>query len=275
MQISYILHAYPSQLSHSLSPRLDVEVLLSHAIQKDRSFIYAWGEYELNAFEMDAFNLLFKERLQGKPIAYLVGKREFWSLDLLVDENTLIPRPETELLVEIALHFLPKKATVFDLGTGSGCIALAIKKERPDCQIMGVDKSLSALQIAQQNARNLNLFIEWIESDWFSNIKYKADLIVSNPPYIAAHDPHLMQGDVCFEPQSALMSGKRGLDDLIYLIDNSKFFLNKNGWLWLEHGYDQGSAIKSLLKTASYTNIKTYQDSNGQDRVSGGQISFV
>jgi release factor glutamine methyltransferase len=275
MQISSILKTYPSQLIHSSSPRLDVEILLSHAIQKDRSFIYAWGEYKLKKIEINIFEKLFKERLKGKPIAYLIGKREFWSMVFLVNEHTLIPRPETELLVEVALNVLPKNGTVFDLGTGSGCIALAIKKERPDCRIIGIDKSLNALEIAQQNAQNLNLKIEWLESDWFSNINCKADVIVSNPPYVAAHDPHLMQGDVRFEPQSALIAGKDGLDDLFYLIDKSKDFLNRNGWLFLEHGFDQGFEINSLLKKACYTNIKTYKDSNGQDRVSGGQISFV
>jgi release factor glutamine methyltransferase len=275
MQISQILQIYPLQLIESSSPRLDVEILLSYAIQKDRSFIYAWAEYELKPFEITKFKELFKERLQGKPIAYLIGKREFWSMPFLVNEHTLIPRPETELLVEVALNHLPKNGVVFDMGTGSGCIALAIKKERPDCRIVGIDKSLNTLKIAKQNAQHLELKIEWIESDWFSNVEIKADIIVSNPPYIAINDRHLMQGDVRFEPQSALVSGKDGLDDLIYLIDKSRNFLNSQGWLFLEHGFDQGFVIKSLLKTACYTKIKTHQDSNGQDRVSGGQISFV
>jgi len=275
MRISSILKTYPAQLIHSSSPRLDVEILLSHAIQKDRSFMYAWAEYELKPVEIIKFEKLFEERLQGKPIAYLVGKREFWSMEILVDEHTLIPRPETELLVEVALNVLPKNGIVFDMGTGSGCIALAIKKERPDCQVIGIDKSLNALNIARQNAQNLTLKIKWLESDWFSKVAIKADIIVSNPPYIAVHDPHLMQGDVRFEPQSALISGKDGLDDLFYLIDKSRDFLNPKGWLFLEHGFDQGLTINSLLKNACYTNINTYQDSNGQDRVSGGQISFV
>jgi len=272
MQIAQIIKNYPLQLTESSSPRLDVEILLSHAIQKDRSFMYAWDTYELKEIEMNIFEKLFEERLKGKPIAYLVKKREFWSMDLLVNEHTLIPRPETELLVEVALNVLPQNGTVFDLGTGSGCISLAIKKERPDCRIIGIDKSLNALEIAQQNAQNLNLNIEWLESDWFSNINCKADMIISNPPYIATHDPHLRQGDVRFEPQSALVSGKEGLNDLFYLIDHARYFLNPNGWLWLEHGFNQGLVINSLLKSHGYTNIKTYKDSNGQDRVSGGKF---
>lgn len=275
MQIAQILQLYPLQLIESSSPRLDVEILLMHALGKNRFFIYAWGEYELKPFEITKFKELFKERLRGKPIAYLIGKREFWSMDLLVDEYTLIPRPETELLVEVALNFLPKNGVVFDMGTGSGCIALAIKKERPDCRVIGIDKSLNSLNIAKQNAQHLNLEIEWIESDWFSKIEIKADIIVSNPPYIAINDRHLMQGDVRFEPQSALVSGKDGLDDLFYLIDKSRDFLNPKGWLFLEHGFDQGFVINSLLKTACYTNINTYQDSNGQERVSGGRFPFV
>jgi len=275
MQIAQILQLYPLQLIESSSPRLDVEILLMHALGKNRFFIYAWGEYELKPFEITKFKELFKERLRGKPIAYLIGKREFWSMPFLVNEHTLIPRPETELLVEVALNFLPKNGVVFDMGTGSGCIALAIKKERPDCRVIGIDKSLNSLNIAKQNAQHLNLEIEWIESDWFSKVEIKADIIVSNPPYIAINDRHLMQGDVRFEPQSALVSGKDGLDDLIYLIDKSRNFLNPKGWLFLEHGFDQGFVINSLLKTACYTKIKTHQDSNGQDRVSGGQISFV
>lgn len=275
MQISSILKTYPLQLIESSSPRLDVEILLSHAIQKSRSFLYAWDNYELKETELEMFEKLFKERLQGKPIAYLIGKREFWSMPFLVNEHTLIPRPETELLVEIALNHLPKNATVVDMGTGTGCIALAIKKERPDCRVLGVDKSLNSLNISKQNSQYLNLEVEWIESYWFSNIKIKAEMIVSNPPYVAAHDPHLMQGDVRFEPRSALISGEDGLMDIKYLIDNTKFYLKKQGWLFLEHGFDQGNIIKSLLKTACYTNINTYQDSNGQDRVSGGQISFI
>jgi len=275
MQIAQILQLYPLQLIESSSPRLDVEILLMHALGKNRFFIYAWGEYELKPFEITKFKELFKERLRGKPIAYLIGKREFWSMPFLVNEHTLIPRPETELLVEVALNHLPKNGVVFDMGTGSGCIALAIKKERPDCRVIGIDKSLNSLNIAKQNAQHLNLEIEWIESDWFSKVEIKADIIVSNPPYIAINDRHLMQGDVRFEPQSALVSGKDGLDDLIYLIDKSRNFLNPKGWLFLEHGFDQGFVINSLLKTACYTKIKTHQDSNGQDRVSGGQISFV
>lgn len=275
MKVSQILQTYPLQLFESSSARLDVELLLMHVLKKDRSFLYAWDNYELKETELEMFEKLFKERLQGKPIAYLLGKREFWSMEFLVNEHTLIPRPETEFLVEVALKYLPKKATVFDLGTGTGCIALAIKKERPDCQVIGIDKSLKSLEVARHNAQHLNLEVEWIASDWFSNVKIKADVIVSNPPYLGKHDPHLRQGDVRFEPQSALISGVDGLQDIKYLIKQAKFFLNTNGWLFLEHGFDQGLTINSLLKKACYTNIKLYQDSNGLDRISGGQLSFV
>ena len=275
MRISTILQTQPAHLKQSTSPRLDVEVLLSFVLEKPRSFLYAWGDYELNALEIEKFEELFHQRQRGKPIAYLIGTREFWSMEFEVNENTLIPRPETELLVEVALNVLPKNAMVWDLGTGSGCIALAIAKERPDCSVIGIDKSVSALEIAQHNAQRLNISVKWVESDWFSNLLgLKADMIISNPPYISNDDPHLMQGDVQFEPRTALISGETGLDDISYLIDKSRYFLTKNGWLWIEHGFNQHESVKSLLNSRHYTNIKTYHDASKQARVSGGQYNL-
>ncbi|MEY3219560.1 MAG: hypothetical protein RIT27_917 [Pseudomonadota bacterium] len=275
MRISTILQHKPAELKQSSSPRLDVEVLLSFILRKNRSFLYAWDNYELNGVEIAQFEELFEQRQRGKPIAYLTGKREFWSMEFEVNENTLIPRPETELLVEVALNVLPKKATVWDLGTGSGCIALAIAKERSDCSVFGIDKSVSALEVARRNAQRLNISVKWVESDWFSNLRgLKAEMIISNPPYISKDDPHLKQGDVQFEPQSALISGEKGLDDILYLIDKSRNFLTMNGWLWIEHGFDQRACIKSLLNSRGYTNINTYDDANGQARVCGGQYNL-
>jgi release factor glutamine methyltransferase len=189
------------------SARLDTELLLAHALNKDRTWLYTWPEKEIDQSAFELFKMFFERRLQGEPVAYIVGKKAFWSLDLLVNKTTLIPRPETELLVELALEKLPQqgKARVLDLGTGTGAIALAIAKERPDVQVLGVDFVPEAVVLAKENAKRNNVGnVEFLQSDWFSSVPYeKFDLIVSNPPYIDAADPHLNQGANCRDRSSA------------------------------------------------------------------------
>jgi len=265
-------------LIHSDSPRLDAEVLLSHVLGVTRSYLYAWSDKILTPSQFIQFQTLLTRRLQGEPIAYLTGHREFWSLDLQVTENTLIPRPETELLVEQALTRLPLKsqAKVIDLGTGSGAIALAIAQERPHCRILATDNSLAALKVAQANAQNLGFQqITFLISDWWVALgEMKATLIVSNPPYIAKNDPHLMQGDVQHEPRVALMAGMDGLVDIRQLIAGAISHLVTGGWLLLEHGYDQAGTIRELFIQYDYESVKTYNDLAGLPRVTVGRKHF-
>lgn len=219
------------------------------------------------------------QRLQGRPIAHLIGKREFSTLELSVTPDTLIPRPETELLVELALERIPPNQTcnILDLGTGTGAIALALASERPQAQIMAIDQSLSALQIAKLNAERYQLTnIQFIQSNWFTNLANTAhpvfDVIVSNPPYIAEGDQHLKQGDVRFEPLTALTAGHDGLNDLRVIVQQAPDYLTKQGWLLVEHGYDQGLAVRQLFAQAGFTAIATKQDLAGHDRVTLGHV---
>ncbi len=253
------------------SAAVDAEVLLCHVINKTRSFIYSWPEHTLTLQQQNDYQKLIQQRFQGQPIAYLVGSRDFWSLELRVSADVLIPRPDTERLVELALEKIPtdKKWHIADLGTGSGAIALAIASERPACHLYAVDRSVNALQIAESNAKRLEINnIEFIEGSWFKPLKGKQfDIIASNPPYIPEEDIHLTQGDVRFEPTKALVSGKEGLDDIRLIISNAPLFLKHDGWLLLEHGYDQGNTVRSLLALADYTHVTTYQDLAKSDRV--------
>ncbi len=263
-----------NKLTHSASPRLDAEVLLCHVLGVTRSYCYAWPERELSAVQIAQFAALLERREDGEPLAYLLGEREFWSLPLLVSPDVLIPRPDTELLVSIALEKLPPQpVTIIDLGTGSGAIALALAHDRPDCQIIAVDRSTAALNIAQANAQKLALsHIQWQQSHWFSAIKARATLIVSNPPYIAADDPHLNQGDVRFEPPEALVSDQDGLADIGEIIDIAPNYLTNNGWLLLEHGWQQADDVRTLLLAQRFIDVQTWRDLAGHERVSGGRL---
>lgn len=267
------------------SPKLDAELLLCHCLKKNRTFLFTWPEKRLQPKQQACFEALLKQRLRGHPVAHLIGQREFWGLNLKVTADTLIPRPDTEILVETALEKLPKKNSsdlfeieqacqILDLGTGSGAIALALKHERPDCQVTAVDLSPAALQVAQQNAQTLRLEINFKPSCWFSELSESQpyDLIVSNPPYIEDEDEHLQQGDVRFEPLSALTSGKDGLNDLKTIIQQACPFLKSGGWLIVEHGYNQASAIQTLFKTFGYVNVCSRQDYAGHDRITLGQM---
>jgi len=254
---------------------LDAEVLLSHVLSKPRSHFRAWPEKQLSEQESMQFQELFKKRQQGIPIAYITGQREFWSRDFKVTPEVLIPRPDTELLIELSLGLLANKtkARVLDLATGSGIIAVTLAAERPDLEIVATDFSLSALKIAQENADHHAIHtIQFIHSDWFFEIpKSRFDLIISNPPYIAENDPHLAEGDVRFEPEMALVAAEQGFKDIRIISQQARPYLKANATLLLEHGFDQQSEVQALFKSLSYINIIPHNDLSGNPRVTTGQ----
>lgn len=256
-------------------PRLEAEILLAYVLKKNRAYLFAHPETILTPEQLAHYEALINKRATGLPLAYLTGTREFWSMTLKVNEHTLIPRHETERLVELALELLPNKPQVriLDLGTGSGAIALALAKERPHWVIDACDLSLEALNTAEENAQNHGLNqIQFYHSNWFSALPpCRYDAIVSNPPYIAQDDPHLLEGDVRFEPLNALVSSQEGLADLQYLIKHSKEWLLPNGLLLLEHGYDQKNQICTILNKLEYQDVHCWQDLQGHDRISGGR----
>lgn len=262
------------ELPESATPALDAELLLAHVLQKKRSYLLTWPERELSTAEAAKYQELLARRRAGEPIAYLLGEQGFWSLDLLVGPDTLIPRPDTERLVEVALELGPAGAArVLDLGTGTGAIALALAIERPQWQLAGADCMPGAVQLAERNRVRLQLpNVQFVQSDWFAALKNtQFELIVSNPPYIAADDPHLSQGDLRFEPTSALVSGADGLDDIRQLIQQAPAHLKADGWLLLEHGWQQAGAVRELLTERGFVKVQSWQDLGGNQRVSGGQ----
>lgn len=284
--ISELLKQSTQQLAAvSDSPRLDAEILLAHCLQKPRSYLYTWPEHTPEPQQLTTYNTLLQQRLHGQPIAYLTGYREFWGIQLKVTPDTLIPRPETELLVETALEYITEQAyakhrpfKILDLGTGSGAIAIALSSELANANITitATDKSAAALSVARTNARQHKQHnITFLLSDWFSNtaINEKFDLIVSNPPYIATADQHLTRGDVRFEPQSALASGPDGLNDIRHIISQSCPHFAEDGLLMLEHGYDQAAAVERLLAQNAYSAIRCLKDLAGNDRISCGHYS--
>ena len=266
-------------LKDSDSPRADAEILLAHVMQRPRSYFVAWPEAQLSLDESVAFEALLARRAVGEPVAYVLGSRGFYGLDLKVSPAVLIPRPETELLVEAALERLPTTpCRIADLGTGSGAIALALanelKSERPDAQVVAVDMSPDALAVARENARNLNLAVDFRLGDWCGGLADEIfDMIVSNPPYIRADDEHLAQGDVRFEPALALASGVDGLDAIRAIIACAPAHLQPGGWLLFEHGYDQASAVAALLRAAGWQVVESLFDLQGHARVTLGQRS--
>ncbi|MHB1273072.1 MAG: peptide chain release factor N(5)-glutamine methyltransferase [Rhodanobacter sp.] len=260
-----------------LGERLDAELLLLHVLGKPRSWLFAHVD---DALEMDvqtAFSALVERRAGGEPVAYITGRQGFWSLELEVTPATLIPRPETELLVELALARLPRDAAcrVADLGTGSGAIALAIASERPLARVVATDASAAALAVAQRNAARLGItHVRFVQGDWLAPLAGQMfDLIVSNPPYIEAADPHLAQGDLRYEPATALASGADGLDAIRRIVHTAPTHLDPGGWLLFEHGWNQGEAARALLAGAGYAEVFTAQDLERRERVSGGMSS--
>ena len=257
------------------SARLDAEVLLAHVLQQPRSHFHAWPEKLLPAESREQFDQLLQRRLKGEPVAYLTGKREFWSLALSVNTDTLIPRPETETLVAQALRRIPadQPQLIADLGTGSGAIALAIARERPHCRIIATDIDEAAIETARLNAQRLDIHsIVFHTGDWCEPLTgMQLDMIVSNPPYIAESDPHLLSGDVRFEPRTALAAGAQGMDELRRIARCAVNYLQAGGWLLMEHGYDQGLLAQQLLEGTGFTEVIDYTDDAGQDRVIAGR----
>lgn len=275
MDYQHWLRQAISQLAASESPRRDAEILLGFVTGRARTYILAFGETELLPAEQAQLEALLARRQRGEPVAHLVGTREFWSLPLFVSPATLIPRPDTECLVEQALARLPATpCDILDLGTGTGAIALALASERPDCHITAVDLMPDAVALAQRNAEHLGIAnVTLRQSHWFSALSgQRFATIVSNPPYIDEQDPHLAEGDVRFEPRSALVAADRGLADLAWIIEQGRAFLLPDGWLLLEHGWQQGEAVRALFAKNDYQDVETTRDYGGNERLTAGRL---
>ena len=255
---------------------VDARLLLQHSLGVNYAWLIAHTHDDLTDAQLQSFEQLLSRRLKGEPVAYILGMREFYGLPLKTTSATLIPRPDTETLVEAALDKLPtnQNLKVLDLGTGTGAIALAIGKSRPHADVTAVDFSHEALSVAQENAQNLQITnVRFLQSDWFSSLQgEKFDVIVSNPPYIAEDDAHLTQGDLRFEPLTALASGKDGLDDIRRIIQAAPSHLNRNGWLMLEHGYDQAEKVGELLTLHGFEQVSHVPDLSGTLRVTLGRM---
>ncbi|RTR37073.1 peptide chain release factor N(5)-glutamine methyltransferase [Shewanella canadensis] len=256
------------------TPKLDAEVILLHIIHKQRGYLYTWPDERLTSDQVTAFGEMVARRLLGTPIAHIVGEREFWSLPFMVNPTTLIPRPDTEILVETALNLpLAESARVLDLGTGTGAIALSLAYEKPEWQITAVDKIIEAVALAKANRAHLKLpQVEIVQSDWFDSVGcYDFNLIVSNPPYIDETDEHLSQGDVRFEPQSALTAGEEGFADLYHIASCARDYLTPGGYLLLEHGFGQAIQLRDKMIELGYENVATVRDFGSNDRCTVGR----
>ena len=274
MEFQHWLRQAASELSASESPKRDAEILLEFVTGKARTYLLAFGETQLSAEQEAQLATLLARRKTGEPVAHLVGEREFWSLPLYVSPATLIPRPDTECLVEQALSRLPAQACrILDLGTGTGAIALALASERPDCEVTAVDVMPDAVALAQRNVARLGFpNVTVLQSSWFSALDNRTfGMIVSNPPYIDEHDPHLTQGDVRFEPLTALVSANEGLADIVHIVTTSRQHLLPGGWLLVEHGWTQGDAVRDVFIAAGYRAVETCCDYGGNDRLTLGQ----
>lgn len=281
----------------SETPRIDAEYLMQHTIEQSMGWLISYGNTFATADHTKAFLKIIEKRAEGIPVAYLMGYRDFWTLRLKVNQHVLIPRGDTEVLVEQALDRIDPSGQlrILDMGTGSGAIALSIAKERPNCQVVASDKHHSALEVARGNAKSNKIEnIEFILSDWFEafdsknskdsvaiglqNSQSKSfnrkpfDLIASNPPYIEPNDPHLTKGDLRFEPNTALVSDDCGLSDLIQIIQDAPNYLNENGWLLLEHGFNQANDVEEILNNNGFTNIRLYSDLNHLPRCTAAQL---
>jgi release factor glutamine methyltransferase len=276
LSIEQIIRQFSQLLAvNSDTATLDVELLLAHSLGKDRTYLFTWSDRLVTEKEALTFKVLFSRRLKGEPIAYILERQAFWDLNLKTAEHTLIPRADTETLIEWVLELadsLPDKATVIDLGTGTGAIALSLAHEFSHWDVQGVDLIPQAVELAQYNARLNNLdHVRFFQSSWFDRVEGRFDLIVSNPPYIDPLDEHLSQGDVRFEPLSALVAENKGLADLELIADQSRHYLLEGGWLLMEHGYDQQQAMQQLLNKLGYQQVSTRIDLGGNPRITGGQ----
>ena len=259
---------------------LENRILIGHALQLTRIQLITQSERQLAADEAAQLSALFRRRLQGEPIAYIVGEREFFGLAMQVTPDVLIPRPDTELLVELALERLPQHGKALDMGTGSGAIAVAIAHTRPDVAMTALDVSEGALKVAAGNAQRHGAKVEFLRSDWYAALNDMGnanqpylDLIVSNPPYIVAGDMHLSQGDLRFEPIGALTDHADGLSALRIIVDGTATYLKPGGWLLMEHGYDQSGAVRKLLEQRGFAEVQSWRDLAGIERVSGGKLA--
>lgn len=262
-------------LKLALIDPLEARILLAHALRCTRVQLVIRSRDELTPQQVTEVSALFMRRMQGEPIAYLTGEREFYGLRFEVTPDVLIPRPETEMLVELASEHLPKGGTLIDLGTGSGAIAVAIAHLRRDAMVSAADISEAALAVARRNAAAHGVKIRFMQSDWFAGIDGHYDLVVSNPPYIAASDPHLSQGDLRHEPRSALTDGENGMMHLSTIIEQATAHLKPGGWLLLEHGYDQSAATRLLLERGGWQQVQSWRDLAGIERVSGGMRALA
>jgi release factor glutamine methyltransferase len=276
--INAILQSSTEKL-HSVEAKLEAQLLLQQALNVNRAWLIAHANDALQSNTHAAFEALLKRRLAGEPMAYILGSREFYGLNFLVTPDTLIPRPDTETLVDAALARASNNLnlSILDLGTGTGAIALAIAKNRPQASIAAVDASAAALEVAKKNAHHLSIDnVEFLLSNWFENLNnQRFDIIVSNPPYIEIDDTHLTQGDLRFEPMSALASGADGLDDIRRIISDCLIYLKPQGWLMLEHGYNQAEQVADLMADAGLTNIETIKDLGNNDRVTLGKNPLI
>jgi len=263
-----------SDLIHNATiDRQDAEILLASILDVERAWVYAHGDAQVQPTDVQRFRTGVAALISGEPLAYLLGYRDFWTLRLRVNRDVLIPRRETEHLVDWASQCIGGGALrVLDLGTGSGAVALACKSEHPEAEVCGVDLSSRALACARTNGRDLALSVDWREGDWFDAVPGERwHLILSNPPYIAADDPHLIAGDLPAEPATALVAGKTGLESLEHIIGRAPEFIARSGWLLLEHGFDQATAVREALAKRGFTAVSTRCDWSGQERITGGQ----
>jgi release factor glutamine methyltransferase len=262
-------------LADPAEARREAQILLRHALGVPRAWLSAHRDEPVAPRAAAMFRELVQRRRAGEPVAYLLGRREFYGLDFRVTPDVLIPRADTETLIDAALEKLTPYASadVLDLGTGSGCIAITIAHERPAASVTAVEVSAAALSVARQNAKAIGVNVEFVQAKWFDGlVGRRFELIVSNPPYVAQGDPHLQQGDLRFEPSAALVSGKDGLDDIRVIVAAAPAYLQAGGWLLFEHGYDQADASRDLLHNAGFGGLISRADIAGLSRVAGGQL---
>jgi release factor glutamine methyltransferase len=276
MNISQALTYGRSVLLETDSPEIDSNVLLCHVLACQATFLHTWPDKQLSTEQQNQFELMVQQRLVGQPVAHITGMRGFWSLDLKVTEATLIPRPDTELLVTLALSKIKSGMQVADLGTGSGAIALALAVERSDINVLASDYSWAALQTAKRNAEDNKIVnVSFIQASWLAACKEESfDIVISNPPYIVEDDPHLSNGDVRFEPITALASGKDGLNDIRIIVKQARQSLKNNGYLLIEHGHDQAEQVMQIFDDVGFSDISSHQDYGDNDRVVMGQLTL-